>query len=92
MWQLFGERIQVKLARLWRMRMWLPVAGSGQLRDRFTSVTGELQEHETPSSLSPSLRRARGLQETPTPSPGSPSCAPLLEGATHGTCARAAAG
>lgn len=79
-WQPVGERIQVRLVWLCRMRMWLPVAGSEQLMDRFTSVRGELQEHETPSSLSPSLRRVRSLQETPTPSPGSPSCAPLPGG------------
>lgn len=47
-WQLLTERAQVRLARLCRMRIWLLTALSGQLRDRFTSVTGKLQNHETP--------------------------------------------
>lgn len=91
MWQPLSERNQVRLARLWRMRIWLLTTLSGQLRDRFTSVTGELQEHETPSSLSSHSARSGASKRPPTPSPGSPSCAPP-RGDTHGTCARAAAG
>lgn len=46
MWH-FKERDQVKLALLCRMRIWLPADFSGHLRDRFTSVMGELQNHKT---------------------------------------------
>lgn len=48
MWH-FKERDQVKLALLCRMSIW-SAEFSGHLRDRFTSVMGELQNHKTPPS------------------------------------------
>lgn len=60
MWH-FKDRDQVRLALLCRMRIWLPTEFSGQLRDRFTSVMGELQNHKTPLSQHSTPTRDVGL-------------------------------
>lgn len=45
MWH-FKKRDQVKLALLCRTSIWLPTEFSGQFRDTFTSLMGELQNHK----------------------------------------------